>query len=297
MQRGFGSMGIVLAAVLGGGAGCSQPTQSRLLDSYGWQAPGRGIEVEGAAMLRVADASDETCRFAQLPWQGPALCGPGAVLRPARGTCSVFADLSPRVDPLAGFYRGDRDAKNWLATGRSDVLELLAAYVIENGEGDHRPHGPHGNLYWDLFGPFEPLRTSQDGALARRISGSHVLRGPHRTHGTTDEWLDDEVLTYGRAGLFRWGSTPGTEDMVVLRVWESDGDEDGFLGRRNDVLGMEHVRRSDTEQPCGLWVPFHRYTNAHPRTRTTTPALWLLLRTRPPPGPFDVLANGHRGRF
>lgn len=291
MQHGLPSIGIVLAAAVCGG-GCGQPGESRLLDSYGWLVPGRGIEVEGAAMLRVADQGDETCRSAQLPWLGPALCGAGAVLRPSRSTCSVFSDLSPQVDALGGFYRADRDARNWIATGRSDVLELLAVYVVENGEEELPPHGPHGNLYWDLFGPFEPLMTSQDGALERRVSSrSHVLRGPHRTHGTTDEWLDDEVLTYGRAGIFRWGSTPGTEEMVVLRVWESDGDEDGFLGRRNDVLGMEHIRRGDTERPCGLWVPFHRYTNGHPRRRTTEPALWMLLRTRRPPGSFQVLAH------
>ena len=291
MQRGFRSSGIVLAVALCGGA-CGQPAESRLLDSYGWQVPGRGIEVEGAAMLRVAHTGDDRCRSAQLPWVGPALCGAGAVLRPARRTCSVFSDLSPRVDPLGGFYRADRDARNWLPTGRSDVLELLAVYVVENGEGEGPPHGPHGNLYWDLFGPFEPLMTSEDGALIRRVSRSHVLRGPHRTHGSTDEWLDDEVLTYGQAGIFHWGSTPGTEDMVVLRVWESDGAEDGFLGRRNDVLGMEHIRRGDTEQPCGLWVPFHRYTNGHPRRRTTDPAMWMLLRTPTPAGSFEVLAHG-----
>jgi hypothetical protein len=291
MQRGFCSTGIVLAVALGGG-GCSQPGDSRLLDSYGWYAPGRGIQLEGAAMLRAIDDGEPSCSAAQLPWPGPSLCGPGAVLRPARGTCSVFSDLSPRIDPLSGLYRADKDGRNFLGTGRSDVLELLAVYVVENGEGEGRPHGPHGNLYWDVFGPFEPLMVSRDGALQRRLSRGHVLRGPHRTHGTTDEWLDDEVLTYGRAGLFQWGSTPGTEDSLVLRVWESDGDEDGFLGRRNDVLGMEHVRRSDTQQPCGLWVPFHRYTNAHPRRRTSDPVLWMLVRTPLAPGSDDVLAHG-----
>jgi hypothetical protein len=289
MQRGFGSVGIVLAALCG--SGCSQATESRVLDSYGWQVPGRGIELEGAAVLRASDSGEDGCRAVRLPWRGPALCGAGAVLRPSRATCSVFSDLSPRVDALGGAYRADRDQRNWIPTGRSDVLELLAVYVVENGESEHPPHGPHGNLYWDAFGPFEPLMTSADGALGRRLGRSHVLRGPHRTHGTTDEWLDDEVLTYRRAGLFRWGSPPGTEELVVLRVWESDGDEDGFLFRRNDVLGMEPIRRSDTEQPCGVWVPFHRYSNGHPRRRTSEPVLWMLVRTPRPPGPFQVLAH------
>ena len=76
--------------------------------------------------------------------------------------------------------------------------------------------------HWDVFGPFEPLMESRDGATKRRVQESFVLRGPHRTHGTTDEWLDDEALMYSGAGLFRWGSQPGTRDAVVLRVWESD---------------------------------------------------------------------------
>jgi hypothetical protein len=214
-----------------------------------------------------------------VPWEGPALCGPDAVLRPRRGTCSVFGDLSPRIDPIGGFYRADRDRKNWVQTGRADVLELLAVYVAENGEGDDPPHGPYGNLYWDVFGPFEPLMRSADGANKRRVAPPRTLRGPHRTHGTTDEWLDDEVLSYARAGLYRWGSVPGTEQAIVLRVWESDGDEDGYLGRRNDVLGMEHLRRRDTERPCGSWVAFHRYTNGHPRRRTAEAVLWMLVRT------------------
>lgn len=297
MQRGFCSIGIVLAVALFDG-GCSQPGDSRLLDSYGWYAPGRGIEPDAAAMLRIAGSNGPTCNSAQLPWLGPALCGAGAVLRPSRGSCSVFSDLSPRVDAISGYYRADQDRRNFLQTGRSDVLELLAVYVVENGEGEEPPHGPHGNLYWDVFGPFEPLMASNDGALNRRLAKAHVLRGPHRTHGSTDEWLDDEVLTYGRAGLFQWGSTPGTDDSLVIRVWESDGDEDGFLGRRNDVLGMEHIRRSDTEQACGLWVPFHRYTNGHPRRRTSDPVLWMLIRT---PGAEelldDVMAHGQDRRL
>ena len=291
MQRGFCSIGIVLAVALGDG-GCGQPGDSRLLDSYGWYAPARGIELEGAAMVRAASSTTgSACDFVQLPWFGPALCGPGAVLRPGRGTCDVFSDLSPKVDELSGRYRADRDAHNFLPAGDHDVLELLAVYVLENGEGDRPPHGPHGNLYWDVFGAFEPLMTSADGAAQRRLSRARVLRGPHRTHGSTDEWLDDEVLTYRGAGLYRWGANQGTEDALVLRIWESDGDEDGFLGRRNDVLGMEHIRRSDTEQPCGLWVPFHRYKNGHPRRRTGETVLWALLRTPVVPGFPDVLAD------
>jgi hypothetical protein len=290
MRCGFGSTGIVIAAVLSGWA-CGG-SNGRVLESYAFTAPGRGVELDAAAVLRVSGAPLGACHEVRLPWQGAALCGPDAVLRPRRGTCSVFSDHSPRVDAIGGFFRADADSRNWFSTVPEGVLELLAAYVIDNGEGDDPPHGPYGNLYWDVFGPFEPLMASRDGARQRRLGKrSHVLRGPHRTHGTTDEWLDDEVLTYRQAGLLRWGAFPGTEDAVVLRIWESDGDEDGFLGRRNDVLGMEFIRRRDTEQPCGLWVPFYRYTNGHPRKRTGEPALWLLVRTRRPPAPFGVLAE------
>ncbi len=107
-----------------------------------------------------------------------------------------------------------------------------------------------------------------------------MLRGPHNTHGNTDEWLDDEVVKYNGFGLYNWGSHFTTGQRLILRVWESDSmSEDGnWLGRRNDVLGMERISRSRTEA-SEVWVPFHKYTNDHPRRRTTTVALWMLLRT------------------
>lgn len=264
------------------GGGCSREVCSTLLDSYGWNMPARGIEPPAAAVARITgdDGDAAVCRASDNPWRGPGLCGPGAVLEPGRGRCAVFNDISPKVDKNGGFYRADRDSKNWVPLDGGNVLELLAAYVVDNGEGDEELHGPHGNLHWDVFGPFEPLMESKDGAGGRRVASSSVLRGPHRTHGTTDEWLDDEALMYSGAGLFRWGAQPGTRDAVVLRVWESDASEDGALGRRNDVLGMEYIRRQDTENECGKWVAFHRYTNSHPRKRTSHAVLWLLLRTR-----------------
>lgn len=292
MRCGFGWGVIALAGLLP--AACRSPgayIEAPLVESYGWHTPGRGIELDATAMLRGGGGQDSACRELEYPWHGPALCGPGSVLRPAHGTCSVFADTTPRIDPLRGFYRAERDRGNWVRVGRADVVELLAAYVVDNGEGDDPPHGPYGNLYWDVFGAFEPLMASRDGAQRRRVAKPRVLRGPHRTHGTNDEWIDDEVLTYANAGLFRWGSAPGTEQAIAIRVWESDGSEDGRLGRRNDVLGMEHVRRSDTERACGRWVAFHRYSNAHPRRRTRDVALWLLLRTPRLPGSFGVLEH------
>jgi hypothetical protein len=281
MRLRFCSTGIAVVFALVSG-GCSREACSTLLDSYGWNTPARGIEPPADAVARITtdDGDAAVCRASDNPWRGPGLCGPGAVLEPGRSRCGVFNDISPQIDKNGGFYRADRDRKNWVPLDGGNVLELLAAYVVENGEGDEELHGPHGNLHWDVFGQFEPLMESKDGARGRRVAESSVLRGPHRTHGTTDEWLDDEALMYSGAGLFRWGSQPGTSDAVVLRVWESDGTEDGALGRRNDVLGMEYIRKQDTENACGKWVSFHRYTNGHPRKRTAEPVLWLLVRTR-----------------
>jgi hypothetical protein len=272
------------------GTGCSRESASKLLDSYAFCQPARGMHPPAWAVGQVTDSERQQCAALDNPWRGPGLCGPGAVLQPGRGRCSVWDDISPKVDANGGFYRAERDRSNWISVAEGDALELLSAYVIENGEGDEQLHGPHGNLHWEVFGQFEPLSESRDGANERRVSTARTLRGPHRTHGTTDEWLDDEALMYSNAGLFRWGSVPGTRDAIVLRVWESDGSEDGFLGRRSDVLGMEVVRRKDTENPCGTWVAFHRYTNGHPRHRTSETMLWMLLRTRSQDS-FGILAR------
>jgi hypothetical protein len=286
----FCSTGIAVVVGLVSG-GCSREACSTLIETYGWSVPARGIEPPAAAVARITgDTTGAVCRSSDNPWRGPGLCGPGAVLQPSRGKCSVWNDISPKIDRNGGFYRADRDRKNWVPLDGGNVLELLAAYVVDNGEGDEELHGPHGNLHWDVFGPFEPLMESKDHAGERRVATSFVLRGPHRTHGTTDEWLDDEALMYSGAGLFHWGGKPGTQDAIVLRVWESDGSEDGALGRRNDVLGMEYIRRQDTENQCGTWVPFHRYTGGHPRNRTARTVLWLLVRTRPADS-YGILAR------
>ena len=69
-------------------------------------------------------------------------------------------------------------------------------------------------------------------------------------------------------------------EVVVIRLHESDGCEDGcWWGlRRDDVKGMEIVRRADTLGE-GLWVPFHDYTDGHPRHRKEKVTMWLLLKT------------------
>lgn len=209
---------------------------------------------------------------------GPPCCDVGTIIQPGRGSCGRHSNLSPRLDGR-GRYMGDSDRPNALPV-RSGTLQVCAAYIIDNGEGDDWPHGPYGNLYWDVFRSDEPVLASADRADERRLQGPHVLRGPHRTHGDIDEWLDDELLTYHRFGLFRWGSHDAAHDELVLRLWESDSmSEDGdFWGRRNDVLGMELVDRAETEK-AAVWVPFHAYTNEHPRRRTERIAVWMLLKT------------------
>lgn len=207
---------------------------------------------------------------------GPQCCPGRAVIRPHQNSCT-YKKLSPRLD-ARGTYRDSMDRANALVVG-SGTLQVCAVYVIDNGEGSGWPHGPYGNLYFDVFKPSEPLQASPDKAHKRRIQAPRVLRGPHNTHGNTDEWLDDEVVKYNGFGLYNWGAHPATNQRLILRVWESDSmSEDGSWGRRNDVLGMELITRSRTAA-SEVWVPFHKYTNAHPRRRTNTVALWMLLRT------------------
>jgi hypothetical protein len=111
-------------------------------------------------------------------------CTGREVLRPSAGECVGYDDATPFLDPADGVYRAGLDRGNWVAP-RDGTLELLAIHVIDNGEGDGWPHGPHGNLYFDFFRPDEPTDVSADGADRRRITEPRILRGPHRTrqHG------------------------------------------------------------------------------------------------------------------
>ncbi len=247
---------------------------------------GAGLSCESGTTCRgcteLIDASRACCRGTANPSRtGPACCDGLAVVHPGAGACSRPSDMSPLLDPVHAKYRGELDSENFLSVSSPGVLELLAAHVLDNGEGEGWPHGPYGNLYWDVFKGDEPVAESRDGAFRRRVQDPRVLRGPHRTHHDVDEWLDDEVLMYQNAGLFRWGTAPGTEQSLVLRVFESDfRSDDGMLGRRNDVLGMQVVHRAATESPCGTWIELHRLTNDHPRKRTDRVTVRLLVRTR-----------------
>lgn len=224
------------------------------------------------AEAELVDGPAAACQGTSSPFStGPRCCPRTTVLRPWLQRCEAFGGLSPARDAF-GSYNGAADRPNWAPVG-ADTLQICAAYVSDNGEGTNWPHGPIGNLYVDTFGAGEPLDPSPDGADRRRIGQLRQLRGPHRTHDTTDEWLDDELQRYQQAGVFVWGG----RSALVLRVWESDGSEDGSWGRRNDVLGMERIMRAPTLG--GQWVALHSYTNAHPRRRTATVSGWLLLKT------------------
>lgn len=233
-------------------------------------APEWALAPSGAEPL--APSAAAACNGTSSPFStGPRCCLRATVLRPWLGTCQPFSDLSPNRD-YSGAYNGAADRPNTLPA-TADTLQVCGMYVIDNGEGSGGVHGPMGNLYIDIFDSSEPLLTSANGADRRRIGQPRQLRGPHRTHGTTDEWLDDELQRYQQFGAFSWGD----RSALIVRIWESDGSEDGSWGRRNDVLGMERVSRVATRP--GLWVPLHTYTNDHPRRRTAAVSGWIYLKT------------------
>jgi hypothetical protein len=221
--------------------------------------------------------SQENNWCSDLPDGRTLCCSSGYILRPGHGICESGHKLAPFIDPRTMTYNGEYD-KGFLPIG-NNTLELLAILVIDNGEGEGWPHGPAGNLYYDLFDCSEYLPAPPDKADKRTIDGPRVLHGPDHTHGTTYEWgKDDVLLKYCNAGLFNWGE----RDCVTLRIWESDSkSEDGSSGRRNDVLGLERLNRIETMNPEGVWIPMHKYTNDHPRRRTDKIAIWIKLRTLP----------------
>ena len=266
-----------------GGSGDSANTDDPASGSdpgAGAAEPGHGALVPGGGALLLEELEAEDARAgAQVACQGtsspfstgPRCCPRTTVLRPWQRRCEWFGNLSPRRDSF-GTYDGAGDRPNLLPVN-SDTLQVCAAYVIDNAEGTGWPHGPYSNLYVDVFSTAEPLDRVPDGADRRLIGQARQLRGPHRTHDTTDEWNDDELQRYRNAGVFRWSG----RSALVLRLWESDGSEDGAWGRRNDVLGLEPITRAGTLG--GVWIAFHKYTNAHPRRRTAEVGGWLLLRT------------------
>jgi hypothetical protein len=168
--------------------------------------------------------------------------------------------LSPNI--LDGVYDCGQDPGNWVLWSQ-EVLAILEARCHDNGEGADWPHGPFGHIYIDLFDPPPDLDAIPDGADHRRLMEPPLrLRGCWRTHDGLDEWLDGDVVTYRQGGILAWGE----REEIVLRLYESDGSEDGAWGRRNDVLGFERIRKTDTTGQV-VTVSCHPFTNDHPRRR------------------------------
>lgn len=243
-----------------------------------------------------------------LPDGQKTCCGAGYTLRPKMRKCTKFLKGTvTNINAATMTYQGRASNSNFLPVD-DNTLELLTAYVIENGEGTSCPHGPFGSLHFDFLSCDEYLPLPPDGANRRRLGiGSSnprnlLLRGP-TTHPATcswpggpanQEWDDDQYLRYQDAGIFPWG----TNTCVVLRVWESDGfggadgSDDGSWGRRNDVIGMVRIERAaTTTKPLridyhtvnnGVWFPLYSYTNDHPRTKTSNLAAWVKVRTGKP---------------
>jgi hypothetical protein len=219
----------------------------------------------------------------ELP-SGENLCCPqGYLLRPQLKKCVKYLKNhleAIRTSSMCYQASGDNEA---FVKITADTLELIAVHIIDDGEGSDCPHGPFGSLHYDLFPCTENLSLSADGADHRRLSHDRLFRGPFTYPSVClfgpsahREWLDDHYLTYEGAGLYKWG----TDSCVVLRIWESDGSEDGSWGRRNDVLGMIRIDRNKTVG--GVWFPLKKYTNDHPRKLTNSISGWVKLRTSTP---------------
>lgn len=172
------------------------------------------------------------------------------------------------------------------------MLALLAADCFDNGEGDECPHGPFGSIHIDFFDdgtPSWPMPGAgrKDGCLrdATGRCSRQKLPGPRSAtvvcpyaKPPSEEWLDGDSRDYGD-GLTLLAWPPG-KTAIVVRLRESDPGG-RWLGRRDDVLGVERIDRAATELPEGTWVDFHRYTNDHPRLPTPDVAFRLHVKTLP----------------
>jgi len=236
--------------------------------------PAAPVEIAEPEELSGVLSNTALCRGTTSPFStGPRCCPGDTVLRPSHGACYRFKNLSQHRD-IFGIYRSDTDRPNAIPVD-NDTLQICAVYLFDNGEGTAWPHGPYGHVYVDRFDASERLLASPDGAAGRRLEGAKFVRGPHPTHGRNEEWLADEFQRYWAFGLWKWDR----RQALVIRFWESDGSEDGnWLGRRNDVLGMELVRRGET-LGAGRWYALHSYTNQHPRQRTGRITGWVHLKT------------------
>lgn len=106
------------------------------------------------------------------------------------------------------------------------------AGVIDNGEGDNWPHGPHGNFYVVIHD------SGRDCSYSGYMSKSH-FPGPDRSKNGKYEWLDGSSRTYNNFRIFNWRSN---NDYITVMVYESDS---GW-GRNHDLIFCYEVSRRGT---------------------------------------------------
>jgi hypothetical protein len=260
-----------------------------------------------APATRVGAAADGARRFvAAVRWQTLArweMVARSVSRNPLWPVLALVACAESHAEPAETAARADSAAGGyaWLAADDAPpgtaVLTLLDAVCLDNGEGDTCPHGPFGSIYVDFFPQTEPhwpdgleppgakdrcfRRPDDPSRCHRRLPGPHLgeVRCP-LSKPSTAEWLDGDTMRYtdgdADAGpaLFAWRDG---EDGLVMRLWESD--PGSFLGRRDDVLGLERVDRAATETAEGLWMDFHAYDSGVPRQPTQDVAFRLRLKT------------------
>ena len=125
-------------------------------------------------------------------------------------------------------------------------LVINWAGVIDNGEGDRWPHGPHGSLHVLVYPPSQTCPGNQRN-YPRPLT--HVyLSGP-----SDGEWLDGDARSFNDLEVYLWRHNG--LDSVKVFVYESDP---GRIGRAHDPLFCRVVpRRRDP----GVWRSYHG-TNA-----------------------------------
>jgi hypothetical protein len=153
------------------------------------------------------------------------------------------------------------------------TLEILWAGVIDNGEGDDRPHGPFGSLHVLIY-PGTAGCPGDQKSYRGYLSHTY-LPGPSK-----GEWRDGDAMQM-RLPIHDWGS--GYDDILVV-VYESDPYR---VGRSHDMLFCYRVQHSATTG--GYIVLGDTYRSA------ANDALWNCQR-RGVPWLTDEVWNGGLGR-
>lgn len=122
--------------------------------------------------------------------------------------------------------------------------------VIDNGEGDDWPHGPHGNFHYEVF----------DAGNRPLIHG--ILYGPSK-----NEWLDRDEKFYPAFMIHKWAAG---EKKVRVKIWESDPGP----FRRHDTVFDAWINRSDTTGRVRTWWYDTAPADAMRNVRRRAPA-WI----------------------